>query len=78
MASLETRMSVEVASLREQHSQALTESAQLAQSRLAEATALHDADKAAWSTVEAQLRLQLASMESVSAHCGWVKVRAGG
>jgi hypothetical protein len=75
LAGAASRHAAEVAALREQHRKALAESAQQAQSRVAEATALHDADRAAWSAVEAQLRLQLASMESVSAHCGWANVQ---
>ncbi len=72
MASLETRTLVEVAALREQHSKALAESVQQAQARLTEATALHDADRVAWFAVEAQLRLLLVTLESVSACSGWV------
>jgi phage shock protein A len=66
LAGAASRHVAEVAALREQHSKALAESVQQAQSRLAEATALHDADRAAWAAVEAQLRLQLARLESVS------------
>ena len=66
LAGAASRHAAELAALREQHSKALVESVQQAQSRVAEATALHDADRAAWSAVEAQLRLQLASLESVS------------
>jgi hypothetical protein len=94
MASLETRTSAEVAAHREQHTKALAESArarrdvevlaQEAQSvrgALAEALRSRDAhvrEKDALTASVAQLRQQLASMESVSAHYGWAKVRDGG
>ena len=73
LAGAASRHAAEVAALREQHSKALAESAQEAQSvrgALAEALRSRDGhvrDKDALNALVAQLREQLASMESVSA-----------
>ena len=84
LAGAASRHAAEVTALREQHSKALAESAQQAQSvrgALAEALRSRDGhvrDKDALNALVTQLRQQLASMESVSAGCGWVKVQGGG
>ena len=73
LAGAASRHAADMASLREQHSKALAESAQEAQSvrgALAEALRSRDGhvrDKDALNALVAQLREQLASMESVSA-----------